>query len=273
MNTTARITPVFLHITAFFTVFCSTLPVGLAQESLTASDVEALGDAAYRDFDNVKALVHYQHAFQYDTTAFYPRLKLSRTHYDYGLDQLARNDQQTARTHFERATEHARILVTLFPDSAKAHFMYAATLGNLALFEGGKRKVAIGRSVEKHSRRAIEIDSTFAYAYVALGIYYRELAQLNWIERALARMFYGRLPDITLEDVLALLLRAAELKPDFPFLHFELAQTYLTYGMHARALSHLETLVKLSPQSSQDVRNQRNAQALIEELKQRLGAD
>ena len=204
----------------------------------------------------------YNKAFSYDSS-FAVRLRLSRTHFDYGLDLMAEGDEETAKVHFEEAILKAQALVNTYPDSSQSHFMLAATMGNLAQFESGKEKVVIGRLVEKHSRMAISLDSTWAYPYVSLGLYFRELTRLSWLEKTLAKVFYGRIPNITEEDVLDLLMRAAEIKPDFPFLHYEIAMTYMMFDNQKEALKHFDILVGLQPETSQDVRNQENAQKLM----------
>lgn len=246
-------------------VLCTPL-LAAAQESSRTGRLIDQADSAYAVFDNSEALRLYEQAFLQDSS-FIVRLSLSRTHYDFGLDLMARNDEATARTHFEEAVMHARILVDAFPDSAQSHFMLAATMGNLAQFEKGQQKVIIGRLVEQHSRKAIQLDSTWAYPYVSLGIYFRELSKLSWFERALAQMFYGRIPDVKEEDVLALLHRAAAIKPNFAFLHYEIAMTYMQYERHEEALDHLNILVSLKAETSQDVRNQQNAIILMASLK------
>ena len=223
------------------------------------------GDSAYRAFDNEHALNLYQKAFSEDSS-FSIRLRLSRTHYDYGLDLLAQSKESSAKVHFEQSILHAQYLVDTYPDSAQSHFMLAATIGNLAQFESGQQKVVIGRMVETHSRKAISLDSTWAYPYVSLGIYFRELSRLGWIEKTLAKVFYGRIPDVSEQEVLDLLLRAAEIKPDFPFLHYEIAMTYLMFNQPGEAVNHFNILVSLPPETSQDVRNQKNAQRLITSL-------
>ena len=241
--------------------------VGTAQFSPMASTIIAEGDSLYAAFNNKKALQMYLKAFTQDSS-FDVRLRLSRTYYDYGLDLLAKNDEPDAKLHFEQSVLHAQHLVHAFPDSAQSHFMLAATIGNLAQFESGQKKVVIGRMVEQHSRQAIALDSTWAYPYVSLGIYFRELSRLSWLERAMAKVFYGRIPNVKESDVLSLLLRAIEIKPDFAFLHHELAMTYLTFGQKQKAMDHLETLILLAPETSQDVRNQVNARALMEEMRE-----
>ena len=48
-------------------------------------------------------------------------------------------------------------------------------------------------------------------------------------------MFYGRIPDVSEEDVLELLLYAAAIKPNFAFLHYEIAMTYMQYERQKEA--------------------------------------
>nr|MBX2819756.1 hypothetical protein [Rhodothermaceae bacterium] len=230
--------------------------------SLSPSTDVVKGDSLYGAFNNEEALVLYKKAFSYDSS-FAVRLRLSRTNFDYGLDLMAQNDEAAAKVHFEQSILHAQSLVGTYPDSSQSHFMLAATMGNLAQFESGKEKVVIGLLVEKHSRMAISLDSTWAYPYVSLGIYFRELSRLSWLEKTLAKVFYGRIPNVSEEEVLDLLLRAAEIKPDFPFLHYEIAMTYMMYDNPSEALKHFDILVGLRPETSQDVRNQENAQKLM----------
>lgn len=224
----------------------------------------ARGDSAYRAFDNETALRYYARASQADSADFIARLRLSRTHYDFGLDQLSLAAPELAAFHFREAVRHACALVESYPDSARAHFLYAATLGNLALFEGGREKIALGRLVEIHSKRAIALDPTWAYPYVALGIYYREIARLNWLERALARVLYGSLPEVTPATALSYLEHAERLRPDFPFLHFEMAMTYDMLQQEDKMIEHLRALVALEPETTQDIRNQETARRLLD---------
>ena len=263
---------VFRFIIPLYIIFP---PIAYSQEDSIPTPLEqqehflARGDSAYTQFDNETALSFYNKALTTDSTSFLSRLILSRTHYDYGLDLVAQHNHEDSRVHFEKAISHAEALVAEFPDSAQAHFMLAATMGNLAQFEENARKITLGRLVEKHSKRAIEIDSLSAYAYVSLGLYYRELTRLSWIERTMAKMLYGRLPKVSREMVFNLLQKALRIKPDFPFLHFELAMTYLMYDQPEEALNHLRILVNLQPENSQDLRNQQNATVLIDDLIER----
>lgn len=239
------------------------LPARAQNQTLSARDMVTRGDSVYAQFDNRAALEHYQAAVALDSMHFDTRIKLSRTSYDYGLDLVAQNNMDAAYEAFQASISHARHLVAHFPDSAQSHFLLAATLGNLALFKNGREKIILGRMVAEHSQEAIAIDSLLAYPYVSLGIYYRELANLSWFEKTLAKVFFGRLPNTSFEQALDLLRTALKLRPNFPFLHFELGKTFLMLSENEQARRHFETLVALAPETTQDKRNQAYARDLL----------
>ncbi|MEM8485483.1 MAG: hypothetical protein AAF564_08025 [Bacteroidota bacterium] len=243
------------------------LPVHAQDQALSVRDLVVKGDSVYAQFDNRAALEHYQAAIVLDSMHFDTRIKLSRTSYDYGLDLVAQNNMEAAYEEFQASIVHARHLVAHFPDSAQSHFLLAATLGNLALFKNGREKIILGRMVAEHSQEAISIDSLLAYPYVSLGIYYRELANLSWIEKTLAKVFFGRLPKTSFEQALDLLRTALKLRPNFPFLHFELGKTFLMLSENEEARRHFETLVSLTPETTQDRRNQDYARDLLKNWK------
>ena len=59
-----------------------------------------------------------------------------------------------------------------------------------------------------------------------LGIYYREVANLNWFLKNFAKAFFGGLPDGSNEDSEEALLKAIELVPTDIITYYELARTY-----------------------------------------------
>ena len=221
------------------------------------------GDAAYAQFDNRSALQAYEKAHAqapHDTEIL---IRLTRIHYDMGLDFLAEGNPKKAESFFQEAVAIARQLVDHSPLDARSHLLVAVTLGNLAMFKGGGEKVQIGREVEKFSTQAIALDSSFALPYMTLGIYHRELASLNWIERSAARIIYGHLPKTNLDTALKYLRKAETLAPDHPFLHFELAHTLAKKKDYQAAIYHMQRFEDLPPQTTQDVRNRKLATEAI----------
>ncbi|MCH7927415.1 MAG: hypothetical protein IID03_05440 [Candidatus Dadabacteria bacterium] len=77
------------------------------------------------------------------------------------------------------------------------------------------------------------------------GVYYREVANLNWFLKKFAKAFFGGLPDGTNEDSLNMLLKAEELLPENVYVQFELGKTYKEIGNKEKMKEHFDKALKL----------------------------
>ena len=202
------------------------------------------GDKYYNDFSNLGALKEYTKAYGLDPENFEVLMKITRAYNDVGEDYKEQGSVE-AEGYFIKAFEHSEIMKELFPQRGETYFFMAATRGNLALFKGGKEKVKLGRDVEKHARKAIELKPDYGEPHVALGVYYREVANLNWFLKKFAKAFFGGLPDGTNEDSLNMLLKAEELLPENVYVQFELGKTYKEIGNKEKMKEHFDKALKL----------------------------
>jgi tetratricopeptide (TPR) repeat protein len=221
------------------------------------------GDAAHAALETEKAAAEYQQAYRLAPDRFESLERMAHIHNDLG--EAARG--QAAEEQFRQATTYAETLQKRFPEKAAAHFWVAASYGNLALFKGGKEKVRLSRDVEKNAKRAVAIDPEFSAAYLVLGIYYREVAELNWFLKAFARTFLGGLPGGTREDSERLLLKAAALSPRDPFIQFQLARTYRSLGRPDVEAKHLQQAIELPPLEPRDLVNRKEAERRFAEIR------
>ena len=234
---------------------------------LSASDYHAFiaqGDKYYQNFDNKKALTEYQKAYDAAPENYEALMKLTRAYNDVGED--LNSDESEA--YFKKAVEYAELLTKKSPASAEAYFYLALAYGNLALFKGGKEKVKLSRNIEKNAQKSIELDSEFAHPYVVLGVYYREIANLNWFLKAFAKTIFGGLPDGTNEDSEKMFLRAIELKQSI-YAHYELARTYEVMGKRDKAVEHLKKVVELPIIDHQDQMKKADAKKKLSKLRKR----
>jgi tetratricopeptide (TPR) repeat protein len=225
-----------------------------AQEDFDA--VFAAADAHFARFENRLAAELYKRASALRPDDFHALEMAVRAHHDYALDLVADQDEKGARNTLNQAVVYAREMEVKFPSRAETYFYLAATNGSLARFEGGRAKVEIARNVERNCKRAIELNSSFALAHAVLGVFYREVAGLNVLQKTFAKLFFGGVPEGSNEDALRSLRRAVELDPQLVFARFELAVTYGAVGDAQAANENLQRVVQLRPQTSQDVRNQ-----------------
>jgi tetratricopeptide (TPR) repeat protein len=62
--------------------------------------------------------------------------------------------------------------------------------------------------------------------FIILGIYYRELSSLSWIERTFANTFFGGVPQGSLEDSEQMLKKALAINPNIVVAVYQLSKTY-----------------------------------------------
>lgn len=166
----------------------------------------------------------------------------------------------------EEAVELSRWAVQAGPAISRTHTTLAASLGKLALFRGGKRKVELAREVGREARRAAELDPRDFAPFTVLGVLERELATLNPLLRGFAGALFGGLPAASLERSEALLARAVRLAPGYVAPHLELARTYLEMDRPAEARAELEKALALVPRERLDDVLQARARQLLRDL-------
>jgi tetratricopeptide (TPR) repeat protein len=251
----------FLRVLALLVV-----TTGVVRAQVPADRLEksiARGDSLYALFENEAALRAYERGLVADSTHFGLLYRLSRTANDFGQDLLATDRRQEADHVMGKATSYAEMMQRHHPDRPETWFQMAATWGNRAIFMGGKDKVRMGRNVEAYANRALELDPDYAYALLALGIFYRELGSLNWIQQTFANTFFGGLPEGGNEKAIRFLSRALEEDPTLVMTHFELAETYRAEGNDELATYHYGRVLDLTPINTEELRQQRDARRIL----------
>lgn len=221
------------------------------------------GEALHRGFSYLEAAQEFEAAHRLAPDRFEPLEWLSHVYNDLGHG--ASGDE--AESFYGKATEYAEALRERFPERAESHFWLAAGYGNLALFKGGRDKVRLARDVEASAKKAIALDPGYAPAYVALGIYYRELAELSWVLRTFAKLLYGGLPKGTREDSEEVLRKAVELDAGDILARHELGLTLLSLDRKAEAAEQFRLLLTLPLAEAQDRVNQADARKRLARMK------
>jgi regulator of microtubule dynamics protein 3 len=257
---------------AKFVLFLFILTAGYSG-SLRAEDCDIHlnnGDNYYQHFENLEALEEYEKAYEICPERFESLVKLTRAYNDVGEDIKGTSSNGTmpveAEIYFQKALQHSKLLRDNFPKNSETYFLLALSQGNISVYKGGKDKVKYGRNVEEFVKKAIELDPNFAPSYVILGIYYRKVAGLNGLVKTVAKSFLGGLPEGTLQDSEKVLLKALELSPDSPYVHFDLAQTYEEMGQRDKAIEHYNRVIELPLVDHDDRRKKTISEGRLEKL-------
>lgn len=127
---------------------------------------------------------------------------------------------------YRRAIACAEEAVAADASNANAHAMHAAALGSLAMFAGGREKVRLTHRIREALDRALALDADNQIAHTIYGTWHREVADVGWIERKLANLLLGGLPDGSFDDAVRHFKAAIRRDPTILRHHCELGMTY-----------------------------------------------
>lgn len=235
---------------------------GLALQAETAEELVRKADDFHARFQDIQAVPLYEQAVQLKDKDPALLIKLTWAYNNAGEDL----DSAKSEPYYEKAVETAEKLRILAPTNAETFFLLAMSRGNLAFFRGGKRKVELSRTLHADAQKSIALDPGYSPPYAALGIYYREIATLNWVLRSFAHHVMGGLPPGTLEDSETALKKAISLNPGNVYAQFELARTYEAMNQPQMAIGQYQRVLTLPIIDHQTPALRKTAAAQIKKL-------
>lgn len=224
-------------------------------------------DDAYLKGDFSKAIDGYRELLRADPKNYEATWKLARAINDQAIG-MKRSKEQKER--FVEAQQLAEQATKLNPKDSKGFLYLSIAEGKVALFEGGKTKVQLGKKVKTHAEKAIELNPGEDLAYHVLGIWHREMATLNPILKAFAQWFYGKLPDASLDSSVENLKKATELNAKGVANYVELGVTYMEMKKWPEAKTAFEKALSIGKQYPADESYLRQAKQELEKVKRRM---
>lgn len=128
---------------------------------------------------------------------------------------------------YRKAVAFAERAVKAEADNAWAHAYLAAASGSYAMYAGGEEKVKLANRIRDELDIALKLDPENQVAHTIYGTWHREVADVSWIERKLANIFLGGLPDGSFEQSVWHLKKAIAIAPTVLRHRFELGKTYM----------------------------------------------
>ncbi len=174
--------------------------------------------------------------------------------------------QEQKLTLYRQAEVFARRCIYSDSTKSEGHTWRAAALGNIAMFEGSKTKIRLCYEIKKELECSITLNPADDIAHSILGSFYMALGNVSWIERQLAAVFLGKLPDGGYEESEAALRKAIALAPNVIRHHFELGDLYIQQDREREALAEFRVVAALPVLLASDERTQLSAARLIKDL-------
>jgi len=170
------------------------------------------------------------------------------------------------KTLAERALATARRAVQADPQSATAHLCIAVCYAKNFPYVDNQTKVNWSRSIKTEGETALKLDPKQDLGYYLLGRWNHDVADMNFIYRALVKLVYGGLPNASVAQAITDFKQASALAPNRIIHHYELGKVYAETGESKLAIAELTTCSRLKPIDRDDADAQRNASVLLKEL-------
>jgi tetratricopeptide (TPR) repeat protein len=160
---------------------------------------------------------------------------LRRVAKQYAETVLDAKDQAQKRALADKAVGYARRAVAADPKSALAHLSLAICYGRAATVADARTKIAYSKLIKEYADNALALDPNNDLTYFVLGSWSHEIANLNGLLRAIARVVYGSIPSATNKDAVGFLEKAVALNPRRVASHAALGRSYAALGDRERA--------------------------------------
>lgn len=206
-----------------------------------SSTPAGLGDEAFGRIDYPSAVSAYEDALRARQSNPDVLWRLARAYVCMG--EVA--DPPRREELFRVAESYARRCLAADSLVSEGHTWLAGALGYLAYYGGKAEQIRLSHEVLREANRAIDLDGNNDAAYSIKGSLYRALGNVGWLQRELASILYGRIPQGSFPEAETALKRAIELAPDVMRHHYELGVVYLDWGKNdeaRRVLRHAATL-------------------------------
>lgn len=176
------------------------------------------------------------------------------------------SDESIKEAMYREAAGYARRGIAADSTVGRGYTWLAASLGSIAMFEGGRTKVKLCHEIKGALDRAVALDSTDDVAYSIMGSFYLALGNVSWIERQLAALLLGGIPPGGFEEAERALARALQLAPDIVRHRYEIGLLYHAQERDPAALEAFRQTCALPSRLASDDRTKGMAADWVKRL-------
>jgi tetratricopeptide (TPR) repeat protein len=176
-------------------------------------------------------------------------------------------DKLKKADYFKAGKTYATAALRVNPNSSEANVVMAMAIGRLTLIASGKDKIASVNDIKLYADKAIKLDPSNFKAYHVLGKWNYEISNLNFLEKTLAKLFYGDVPKASLTDAIAYYEKARAIDPGYVLNYLELAKAYYRDDQKKKAVDLLTMMMPLPNHVFDDTRIKVEGNRLLKEWK------
>jgi len=181
--------------------------------------------------------------------------------------RLSMDRKTEKKNYYDQAKTYALKALSIDSTTVDTHLAYLVALGLLTEVAGSAgERVHDARVIKHEAETIIRIDSTFGAGYFVLGKWHLEASKLNWMERWACQLFFGGLPEASVEKAIDCLKKASRLEPNTILYLYGEASAYEYEGDKKTATQLLKKAIALPPKEPDDIQRKQRCEELLKTL-------
>jgi regulator of microtubule dynamics protein 3 len=215
-------------------------------------------------FNDMDAYKLYEKVLSYDSMQLNANIESSVLLCQIGHKD---KDEDTKLSFFNQAISFAERAARIDSTSDKAHLSLARSYGRLAQISSAKEKLKLSVKVKKHAELTVKYNPNEDIAYHILGKWHYTIADLSWLEKAVANTVLGGVPEgASFLNAKKAFEKAISIKRNSISHHLELARTLIVLDQEDEAKGILKKTLELEPEVSIDTEYLEEAKELLADL-------
>jgi tetratricopeptide (TPR) repeat protein len=247
----------------------------VAEENKISADIAQLhknAERLYFQFKPKEAAAELQKILQADGRNFEALIQLARAHIDIGdgIPESGSNWNERKLKEYRTAEDYARRALKLDGNSTWSYFWVAASVGSVAMVAPIAKQVELSAEIRDAVEKSLALDPKNGAACHLYGVWQRKVAEIGGASRMFATVFFGKsVPQGSLEKSIEYLKKAVALNPTYIASRLELARSHAAKKEWPAARTLLKSIAEISVQYSEDAKHKREAEELLDEIKER----
>jgi tetratricopeptide (TPR) repeat protein len=229
----------------------------------SAEDLLEKGKVFEQKFEAKEALPLYLAAEKLEPQNCHILVRVARQ-YRYLMTDASAKDEKLRLGHL--ALDYSTRAAAAGPRDCDAQLATAITLGKMLPYLPAKEQVAASTKIKESADKAIELDPRNDTAWHILGRWNRVLADTNTLERALAQVLYGGLPEGSNEEAERDMKKALELNPNRLMHYIELGRIYAQMGRKDDARQFINKGLAMPDTEKDDPETKRRGRETLQKL-------
>ncbi len=222
-------------------------------------------DDAFVRMDYPSAIASYEEMLQSNPDDTSLLWRLARAYVCYA--EPIEDDRRLALC--RKAEAYARKCIAIDSVLPEGHTWLAGALGYLALDASMKRQASLSHEILVETDKALAANPRDDAALSIRGSVYRALGNVGWVERRIAGLLFGGIPDGGFAEAESSLQKAIAIAPDVMRHSYELGVLYIDMGRIQDARHALERVLTLPVRVAIDKPRLQKARELLQTLENR----